>query len=171
MEPLPTPLATAFAALAAELRARAESGAGQGAEAAWHALVWLGLIRVILVLESMARHWQAARPARQGHTLLAAGYPRATLPPRPLTPRLRADLRNVIRPYQAPAEPAPVMPAPAVALPAAPPRAHARSCTPGRTPPGRITSWATHAPIPAHPVLSKRDWAELPSRAQYVPIT
>lgn len=170
MEPLPTPLANAFAALAAELRARAESGAGQGAEAAWHALVWLGLIRVILVLESMVRHWQAARPARQGHTLLAAFYPRATLPPCPLTPRLRADLRNVIRPYQAPAEPAPAMSAPAVSLPAAPPRAHARSRAPGHTPPGRITSWASRAPIQAHPVLSKRDWAAPPSCALNIPI-
>ncbi len=168
MEPLPTPLANAFAALAAELRARAESGAGQGAEAAWQALVWLGLLRVILVLESMARRWQAARPARQGHTLLAAFYPRATLPPRSLTPRLRADLRNVNRPYQAPAEPAPAMPAPAVSLPAAPPRAHARCRTPGCTLP--ITSWATRAPIQAHPVLSKRDLAAPPSRALYVPI-
>ena len=97
-----TPLADAFAALAAELRVRAESGTGQGAEAAWQALVLLGLVRVLWVLHAIALRWQAPRPVSgAGHTLLAASYPRAATPRRILTPRQRAELKDITRPYQA----------------------------------------------------------------------
>lgn len=113
MEHIPSPLADAFAALAAELRTRAESGTGQGAQAAWQALVVLGLVRVLFVLESMVRHWQATRLAHagaapSGHSLLAARYPRASRPPRRLTPEMRAELKDIIRPYRPPANLAPV---------------------------------------------------------------
>ena len=76
----PAALPPSFATLAAELRLRAGDGTGQGAQPALHALVLLGLIRVLWVLESMVRHWQSARPTAAGHTILAARYPRARQP-------------------------------------------------------------------------------------------
>lgn len=157
MKHIPSPLADAFAALAAELRLRAESGAGQGAQAAWQALVVLGLVRVLFVLESMVRHWQATRPAQpgaapSGHTLLAARYPRASRPPRPLTPEMRAELKDIIRPYQPPASPAPapVAPVPHAAQAAGPPS------QPRRHPAERAVARARPAlGLPLDPPLSQ----------------
>jgi hypothetical protein len=160
MNPIPSPLADAFAALAAELRLRAGDGTGQGAQAALHVLVLLGLIRVLWVLESMVRHWQSARPmAAAGHTILAARYPRARQPRRTFTPRIRADLKAVARPYQPPAT---VTPSARRALPRrqTPTRACARS-TPRipRTP---------RTPVPRPGAFSKRAYQPVPNRVLFI---
>lgn len=157
MNPIPSPLASAFAALAAELRLRAGDGTGQGAQAAFHALILLGLVRVLWVLESMVRHWQSARPAAAtGHTLLAARYPREKQPRRALTPRIRADLKSITRPYQAPAT-------------ITPPVSHAR---PRRQTPTRAQSAPrtprTHAPQPS--AFSKRAFQPVPNHALFIPL-
>lgn len=156
MNLIPSPLANAFAALAAELRLRAGDGTGQGAQPALHALILLGLIRVLWVLESMVRHWHATRlvPAA-GHTLLAARYPRAPRPRRPLTPRIRADLKAIARPYRAPA--AATMPR--RALPRRQPPRHVR---PRAMP--RVSRTLTLRP----PGSSKRAFQPVPNHALFI---
>ncbi|MCX7378898.1 MAG: hypothetical protein NTY94_19375 [Alphaproteobacteria bacterium] len=155
MSTIPSPLATAFAALAAELRLRAGDGTGQGAQHAFHALILLGLIRVLWVLESMVRHWQSARPAAAtGHTLLAARYPREKRPRRPLTPRIRADLKSITRRYQAPAT-------------ITPPVSHARPRLqrPARA---RTTPRTVHTPTQRPRAFSKRAFQPVPNHALFI---
>lgn len=159
MNSIPSPLATAFAALAAELRLRAGDGTGQGAQHAFHALILLGLVRVLWVLESMVRHWQSARPqAQAGYTILAARYPREKQPRRLLTPRIRADLKALTRPSQAPAKITP--PAPH-ALPRrqTPTRARAQSAP-------RIPRMVTQRPG----AFSKRAFQPVPNHVLIIPI-
>lgn len=156
MNPIPSPLANAFAALAAELRLRAGDGTGQGAQHAFHALILLGLIRVLWVLESMVRHWQSARPAAAaGHTLLAARYPREKQPRRPLKPRIRADLKAITRRYQAPAT-------------ITGPVSHAR---PRRQTPARAQT-TPHTPrtfTQRSSAFSKRAFQPVPNHALFIP--
>ena len=153
MSTISSPLATAFVALAAELRLRAGDGTGQGAQHAFHALILLGLVRVLWVLESMVRHWQSARPqAQAGHTLLAARYPREKQPRRVLTPRIRADLKALTRPSQTPAKITP--PAPH-ALPRRQTPTRARAQSAPRTPHTftqrpRAFSKRAFQPVPKH---------------------
>ena len=161
MENTPSPLADAFAALAAELRARAQAGTGQGADAVWHALILLGLARVLWVLEAMVRHGRATRTAPAAHHLLAAAYPRAAVR-RPLTARLRADWRSFRRPPRVPA--APLLPS--RAHPA--PRRHPQ---PGLRPRAHLRLVPSRAarPVPHPPAFSKRAFPAAPRRALYVP--
>lgn len=176
MTNIPSPLADAFAALAAGLRARAQAGTGQGAQAAWHALVLLGLARLLWVLESMARHTRAPRAAAPaGHLLLADAYLRAATR-RPLTARLHADWRSFRRPPQDPPQDppvrlsqaqgaAPVLPHPSHARPA--PRRPLQAGPPLRARPPSVPGLAP-GPVPWRLDFSKTRLPPAPSRVLYV---
>lgn len=166
------PLAPAFAALAAELRAMAQDC--PRATAPLHALILLALSRILLVLEQIARPWDAARtvPATSpGYLLLVDAILRPSRPRTRLRPalaaRVLADWRN-LTPGSGPARPTCVRPRIAAHLPARPLPARIRR----RRVPGRPAPALRHRPAGAiHPMaFSKGLWAPAQTRAQFIPI-
>jgi hypothetical protein len=166
------PLAPAFAALAAELRAMAQDC--PRATAPLHALILLALARILLVLEQIARPWDAARTApatSPGYLLLADATLRPSRPRTRLCPavaaRVLADWRS-LTPGSGPARAKPVLPRVAAHASARPlPARNRRHHAPVHPAPA-----VHHRPARAvHPMaFSKGLWAPAQTRAQFIPI-